>query len=84
MQLGASPTGAHVYKVWLNDCVMIVGSNTLSEQLPQTPKADADSIVANQVVVKVQRPLWEAAPARSAWAFRDGLCCATAPAPFLE
>jgi hypothetical protein len=66
VQLGASPTGAHVYKVWVNDCLMIVGSNTWSEQLRQTPKADADWIEANQVLVKVKRPLWQAAPAGAA------------------
>jgi len=62
VHLGASPTGAHFYKVRLNDCVMFVGSNQLSEQLPQTPKADAASVEANRVLVMVQRPMWEAAP----------------------
>jgi hypothetical protein len=66
VQLGASPTGSHVYKVWLNDTVMIVGSNTWTEQLQHTPKADADWIEANQVLVKVQKPLWKAAPAKTA------------------
>jgi hypothetical protein len=66
VQLGASPTGAHVYKVWVNDCLMIAGSNTWSQQLQQTPKADADWIEANQVLVKVDRPLWQAAPGKTA------------------
>jgi hypothetical protein len=62
VHLGASPTGAHFDKVRLNDCVMLVGSSQLSEQLPQTLKVDAASVEANRVLVKVQRPMWEAAP----------------------
>ena len=60
VQLGASPTGSHVYKVWLNDTVMIVGSNSWTEQLERTPKQDADWIIANQVLVQVKEPLWHA------------------------
>jgi hypothetical protein len=57
VDLGQSPTGAHVYRVWLNDAVMIVCSNHWTEGLNNLKHSDAEWIRANQVHVLVSTTL---------------------------
>ena len=33
LTLGVSPTGRDAYRVWVNDAVMVIGSNRWSEEL---------------------------------------------------
>ena len=53
VDLGQSPTGAHVYRVWLNDAAMIVCSNKWTELVNGMKHSDAEWIRANQVHVTV-------------------------------
>jgi hypothetical protein len=53
VDLGQSPTGAHVYRVWLNDSAMIVCSNKWTELVNGMKHSDAEWIRANQVHVMV-------------------------------
>jgi hypothetical protein len=57
VDLGQSPTGAHVYRVWLNDAVMIVCSNHWTDGLDNMKHSDAEWIRANQVHVVVKTTL---------------------------
>jgi hypothetical protein len=57
VDLGQSPTGAHVYRVWLNDAVMIVCSNHWTDGLDNMKHSDAEWIRANQVHVVVTTSL---------------------------
>jgi hypothetical protein len=47
-----------VYKVWLNDVIMVINSNRWSEHLHQLPTVDKAWIEANQVLVKVTESLF--------------------------
>jgi hypothetical protein len=53
VDLGQSPTGAHVYRVWLNDAAMIVCSNKWTELVNGMKHSDAEWIRANQVHVTI-------------------------------
>ena len=53
VDLGQSPTGAHVYRVWLNDAAMVVCSNKWTELLNDMKHGDAEWIRANQVHVTI-------------------------------
>jgi hypothetical protein len=57
VDLGQSPTGAHVYRVWLNDSAMIVCSNKWTELVNDMKHSDAEWIRANQVLVTVSTSL---------------------------
>ena len=57
IDLGASPTGALVYRVWVNDCLMVICSNNWSWLVDQCQAADAAWICANQVLVQVTTSL---------------------------
>jgi hypothetical protein len=57
VDLGQSPTGAHVYRVWLNDSAMIVCSNKWTELMNDMKHSDAEWIRANQVLVKISTSL---------------------------
>ena len=59
VDLGASATANYVYRVWVNDAVMVVCSNKWAVQLALCKKHDADWILANQEYVHVSEPLWE-------------------------
>jgi hypothetical protein len=60
VDLGHSPTGQHIKKYWLGDCVSIVATNVWNHELAVMPSHDRDWLVANSVVVPVDTPLWEA------------------------
>ena len=60
--LGLSPTGRDAYRVWLNDCVMVIGSNSWSEQLAQLKRpSDEEWIRANQVHIIVTSKMFKEA-----------------------
>ena len=59
VDLGSSATANYVYRVWVNDAVMVVCSNKWAVQLALCKKHDADWILANQEYVHVSEPLWE-------------------------
>ena len=55
---GDSKTGTFSYTVWLNYAVMIIGSNSWTEEVGRLPLADAAWIMANQVHILVNEPLY--------------------------
>ena len=57
IDLGASPTGAFVYRVWVNDAVMVINSNKWSLELSKCYPEDIAWIQANQCLVSVQASL---------------------------
>ena len=59
VDLGSSATANYIYKVWVNDTLMVICSNKWSVQLGQLPIADHEWVLANQVYVHVTAPLWE-------------------------
>ena len=62
IDLGHSPTGSHVYKVFLNDSCCVVASNTWTAEVAALElEADRQWLAANAVVVKVSEPMWQAA-----------------------
>lgn len=59
VDLGHSPTGQSVYKVFLNDSVLVICSNGWREAVAALPNpADRDWIRANQVLVVVESKLF--------------------------
>ena len=63
LQVGFSPTGQHVYNVFLNKCVMAIGSNSWSEQVAALPKpGDRDWLRKNSVHIYVSEPMWVEEP----------------------
>ena len=58
VDLGATAGGHLVYKVWLNDVIMVINSNRWSEHLDKLPAVDKAWIEANQVLVKVTESLF--------------------------
>ena len=66
VDLGASATANYVYKVWVNDALMVICSNKWASQLAHLPTADHNWVAANQVYVHVTEPLWEAEAAAEA------------------
>jgi hypothetical protein len=59
VDLGHSPTGTHVYKVWVNDSALIIASNLWSAQVASLEsKADREWLAANSIVVAVSEPMW--------------------------
>ena len=58
VQLGMSATNIHSYAVYLNDCMLVVCSNSWAVQLSATPMEGAEWAKANQVYVHVSEPLW--------------------------
>ena len=59
VQLGMSATNVHCYSVYLNNCMLVVCSNSWAHQLTVTPSEGADWIKANQVYIHISKPLWE-------------------------
>ena len=61
LDLGVSPTASYVYKVWVNDAVMVIGSNKWSNELQalelKSPD-DADWICCNQVLLRVHTSMF--------------------------
>ena len=59
VNLGYSPTGRDMYKVFVNKCVMAIGSNSWSEQVSALPKAsDRKWLTKNAVRIEVSEPMW--------------------------
>lgn len=54
---GQSPTGSHVYRVWLNDACMCIASNKWSQMLKRLLPLDQEWIKNNQVHVMVSESL---------------------------
>ena len=59
VDLGHSPTGAHVRRYFLGNCCSIITSNKWYEELKKLPAGDQRWLEANMVVFDVSRPLWE-------------------------
>ena len=59
VDMGHSPTGQHVVKVWLNDAVSIIASNAWEDDLRKLSQGDAQWVVSNSFVFHVVRPLWQ-------------------------
>ena len=58
VDIGHSPTGAFVQRLWLNDAVSVVTCNGWHEELQKLPLADQLWLRANVVVVEISRPMW--------------------------
>ena len=61
--LGQSKTNCHSYSIYLNETLLAIASNEWQESVDALSRASRDWIHANQVYVKVTRPLWQAAAA---------------------
>ena len=59
VDLGHSPTGAHVSRFYLGNCCSIITTNKWYEDVEQLPAGDQKWLEANMVVFDVERPLWE-------------------------
>ena len=58
VQLAQSKTGCHSYSVYLNDALLVISSNHWVEALAQLKRSESAWLEANQVLIKVTRPLW--------------------------
>ena len=59
IQLGFSPTGRDVYRVWLNDGVMAIGSDSWTGQLDSPSRASGRGwIVKNTFRIKLTSKMW--------------------------
>ena len=58
VQLAQSKTGCHSYEVYLNDCLLVISSNHWVEALAKLSHSESAWLEANQVLIKVTRPLW--------------------------
>ena len=59
VDMGHSPTGQHLFRVFLNDACSIIATNSWESQLEEMSEEDRDWLAANVVMFKVTRPLWE-------------------------
>ena len=58
VQLGTSATNCFSYSVYLNDCMLVVCSNSWAFRLSRTMCEGAGWVEANQIYVHVSEPLW--------------------------
>ena len=58
MDLGSSATAQYVYKVWVNDAVFVICSNSWWASREKLTWSDYNWIVENEVYVYVTEPLW--------------------------
>ena len=58
VDLGHSPTGAHVKRYFLGNCCSVITTNKWYEDLAKLPAGDRAWLEANMVVFDVQQPLW--------------------------
>ena len=56
--LGQSKTNCHSYSIYLNETLLAIASNEWQESVDALSKASRDWIHANQVYIRVTRPLW--------------------------
>ena len=59
LDLGHSPTGAHVKRYWINSSVSIIASNTWMHDIMQLKACDKEWIDANSIVCQCTWPLFE-------------------------
>ena len=59
VDLGHSPTGQHVVRVFLNDACSILTSNTWLHDVQKLPQDDQAWLRRNVVIFNVTQPLWE-------------------------
>ena len=59
VDLGHSPTGAHVKRYFLGNCCSIITTNKWNEDLQKLSVSDQQWLEANMIVFDVQQPLWE-------------------------
>ena len=60
LDLGHSPTGRDVYRIWLNDAVLVIASNRWTEELEAVEsESDRAWIKANQVWVFVKESMFQ-------------------------
>ena len=59
VDLGHSPTGAHVQRYFLGNSCSVITTNKWHEDLEKLSVGDQDWLAANMVVFDVQKPLWE-------------------------
>ena len=59
VDLGHSPTGAHVKRYFLGNCCSIITTNKWYEDLKKLSVSDQQWLEANMIVFDVQQPLWE-------------------------
>ena len=62
IDLGSSATAQYVYKVWVNDAVFVVCSNSWWATCQRLGPSDYNWIRENQVYVYVTEPLWVQSP----------------------
>ena len=66
VDLGHSPTGAHVQRYYLGGCCSIIATNKWYEDLKKLPAGDREWLESNMIVFDVVQPLWEA-PSELDW-----------------
>ena len=59
VDLGHSPTGAHVKRYFLGNCCSIIATNKWYEDCEKLPAGDQKWLKANMVVFHVEKPLWQ-------------------------
>ena len=59
VDLGHSPTGAHVKRYFLGNACSVITTNKWHEDVEKLPEGDQEWLAANMVVFDVERPLWE-------------------------
>ena len=64
IDLGHSPTGRDVYRVFLNDAVLVIASNKWTDEVANlASESDRAWIIANQVLVVVTESMFQEDPA---------------------
>ena len=63
VQLGASPTNCHIYKVYCHRVRFVLSSNTWESSLAELTADDRSWVVGNSVYVRIDTPLWTDAAA---------------------
>ena len=58
LRLGTSGANMYSYSVWLNGIMLVVGSNTWSDELDNLRRKDAEWLQRNSVHVVINSPLW--------------------------
>ena len=58
VDLGHSPTGSHVVRVYLGNCCSVITSNSWQDDVRKLSRADQDWFDCNVVLFSVVEPLW--------------------------
>lgn len=59
VDLGHSPTGAHVRRYFLGNCCSVITTNSWYDDLKKLSASDQKWLEANMIVFDVEQPLWE-------------------------